>query len=321
MEKIKLVIQIPCFNEEKTLPATLKDLPRSIEGISEIEVLIINDGSADNTSAVARANGVKHIVELKERKGLAVVFAAGLDASLKLGADIIVNTDADNQYKGEDIARLVKPIVEKNADLVIGNRRIEEIKHFSFMKKKLQRVGSGVVRYLSGLDIPDATTGFRAYSREAAIKINILSPFTYTLESIIAAGSRGLSVANIYISTNPDTRKSRLFRNIPEYIGRSMATMIRVYTMYKPLKVFMMIGGTLFFLGALLGARFVYFFIVQQGSGHVQSLLLAAVLMIIGFQTMLLALLSDLIAANRRLIEDTLTKVKNIELKVNAGGK
>lgn len=317
MEKLKLIIQIPCYNEEKTLPVTLKDLPKSIEGVSEIEVLVINDGSTDRTSEVARENGANHIIELGKRKGLAVVFATGLDAALKLGADIIVNTDADNQYKGEDIPRLVRPIVDKKAEIVIGCRRIEEIAHFSPLKKKLQRLGSEVVKYLSGLDVPDATTGFRAYSREAALKINILSPFTYTVESIIAAGTRGLAVETIEISTNPDLRRSRLFRSIPEYIGRSMATMLRAYTMYKPLKVFMTMGAVIFSAGLLLSVRFLYYFFTGSGGGHIQSLIFAAVLMLLGFQTVLLGLLSDLIAANRRLLEDCLTKVKNIELGLN----
>lgn len=316
MEKCKLIIQIPCYNEEKTLPLTLKDLPSSIEGISEIEIIIIDDGSTDRTAEVARENGVKHVIGLKNRKGLAVVFATGLDAALRLGADIIVNTDADNQYKGADIPRLVKPIVEKKAEIVIGCRRIEEIKHFSPLKKKLQRVGSAVVKYLSGLDVPDATTGFRAYSREAALKLNILSPFTYTVESIIAAGNRGLAVQTIDISTNPDLRKSRLFKSIPEYIGRSMATMIRVYTMYKPLKVFMTMGTVVFAVGVILSIRFLFYFFTGSGSGHIQSLIFASVFMLLGFQITLLGLLSDLIAANRRLLEDCLTKVKKIELEL-----
>ena len=316
MEKCKLIIQIPCYNEEKSLPVTLKDLPKEIEGITEIEILVINDGSTDNTVHVARDNGVNHVIDLKRRKGLAVVFAAGLDASLKLGADIIVNMDADNQYKGEDIPRLVKPILEKKADIVIGNRRIEEIKHFSFIKKKLQRFGSNIVRYLSGLDIPDATTGFRAYSREAAIKLNVISEFTYTLETIIAAGNKGIVVENIEVTTNPELRKSRLFRSIPEYMIRSLATIARVYTMYQPLRVFFRLGGLLFLAGFIIGLRFLYFFILNKGySGHIQSLILSAVLLLLGFQIMLLGMLADLIAANRRLIEETLSKIKRLELR------
>ncbi|MBU0571276.1 MAG: glycosyltransferase family 2 protein [Candidatus Omnitrophica bacterium] len=318
METCKLMIQIPCYNEEKTLPEMLADLPKELPGITSIEVLVINDGSTDNTVDVARGNGVKHIVSLTKRKGLAAVFSAGIDASLKLDADIIVNTDADNQYRGEDIGRLVKPIIEGKADLVIGNRKIEEIKHFSFIKKKLQRIGSRVVRYLSGLDIPDATTGFRAYSRDAAIGLNVISEFTYTLETIIAAGNNGIAVENIEISTNPQTRKSRLFRNIPEYITRSIATLIRVYTMYRPLKVFARMGAVIFLGGILLGTRFLYFFIVNKGAaGHIQSLILSAVLLIVGFQIILLGMLADLIAANRRLAENTLNRIKRMELNTS----
>ena len=316
MNTQKLIIQIPCYNEENTLSGMLADLPKELPGIDEIEILVINDGSTDNTVDVARKNGVKHIISLTKRKGLAAVFTAGIDASLKLGADIIVNADADNQYRGEDIGRLIRPIIEEKADLVIGNRKIEEIKDFSFMKKKLQRIGSRVVRYLSGLDIPDATTGFRAYSRDAAIGINVLSEFTYTLETIIAAGNNGVAVENIEVSTNPETRKSRLFRNIPEYITRSIATLIRVYTMYRPLKVFARMGAFLFFGGVILGMRFLYFFIVHKGAaGHIQSLILSAVFLIVGFQIMLLGMLADLIAANRRLIENTLNRIKRMELK------
>ncbi len=316
METRKLIIQVPCYNEEKTLPGMLADLPKELPGIASIEVLVINDGSTDNTVDVASRNGVKHIISLTKRKGLAAVFSAGIDASLKLGADIIVNTDADNQYRGEDIGRLIKPILEGKADLVIGNRKIEEIKHFSFIKKKLQRVGSRVVQYLSGLDIPDATTGFRAYSRDAAIGLNVISEFTYTLETIIAAGNNGIAVENIEVPTNPQTRKSRLFRNIPEYLTRSIATLIRVYTMYRPLKVFVRMGAMLFLGGILLGIRFLYFFIAHKGAaGHIQSLILSAVLLIVGFQIILLGMLADLIAANRRLIENTLNRIKRMELK------
>ena len=312
---MKLVIQIPCYNEEKSLPTTLNDIPKSIKGISEVTLLVINDGSTDNTVNVARQNGIQHIVDLKKRKGLAAVFTAGLDSSLKLGADIVVNMDADNQYKGEDIPRLVKPILEKRADIVIGNRNIEGIKHFSFLKKKLQRMGSRIVRYLSGLDVPDATTGFRAYSKDAAIKLNVISEFTYTLETIIAAGNKGITVENIEVSTNPELRKSRLFKSVPEYVRRSIATLVRVYTMYQPLKVFVTLGGILFTAGAFLGARFLYFFFTNQNpSGHIQSVILSAILLILGFQIMLLGMISDLIAANRRLIEDTLSKVKRMEL-------
>lgn len=316
MEKRKLIIQIPCYNEEETLPRTLADIPRDIPGISEMEVLVIDDGSTDRTARAAREKGVKHIVSLKEKKSLAEVFAAGLEESLKLGADIIVNFDADNQYKGADIARLIEPVIENKADLVLGCRDIENIAHFSPLKKRLQRLGSGMVKFLSGIDIPDATTGFRAYSKETAIKLNVLSEFTYTLETIIAAGNLGLTVKTIQVSTNPELRESRLFKSIPEYLKRSGATLIRIYTMYRPLKVFSIIGGLIFGAGFLLGLRFLYFFILNKGAaGHVQSLILSAVFLIIGFQIILLGMLSDLIAANRRLTESALSRIKKVELR------
>jgi len=316
MDKCKLVIQIPCYNEEGSLAVTLNDLPKNIPGVSDIDVLIINDGSTDKTAEVAAKNGVIHMINFRKRKGLAVAFAAGIDKALEMGADIIVNTDADNQYRGSDIERLIRPILEKKADLVIGNRKIEEIKHFSFIKKKLQRFGSRIVRYLSGIEIPDATTGFRAYNKDAAIKLNVISEFTYTLETIIAAGNKDIAVENIDISTNPELRRSRLFRSIPEYITRSAATLVRVYTMYRPLKVFFQMGLIAFIAGLAIGLRFLYFYIINKGmAGHVQSLILSAVLLILGFQVMLLGMLADLISANRRLIENTLSKVKRLGLK------
>jgi len=311
---MKLIIQIPCLNEEESLPKTLKDLPKSIDGIDKIEILIIDDGSTDKTSEVATANGVKHIVRFTKQKGLARAFHAGLDASLKAGADIIVNTDADGQYKGEDIARLVKPILRKEADIVIGNRDIENVEQFSFIKKRLQRLGSWVVRGLAGSQIEDVTTGFRAYNREAALRIDIISEYTYTLETIIQAEHKDLAIANITISTNEVTRPSRLFRSIPQYIKRSIITIIRVYSMFNPLKIFANIGAVFCTLGILIGCRFIYFYLMGDGAGHIQSLILAAVLLIIGFQMFVVALVSDLISANRRLIEETLLRTKRIEL-------
>jgi glycosyltransferase involved in cell wall biosynthesis len=312
----KLIIQIPCYNEEETLPATLGDLPKAIAGISAVEVLVIDDGSTDRTKEVARAHGVTHVISFLTRQGLARAFSAGIDASLKLGADIIVNTDADNQYRGADIERLVRPLVEKRADIVIGNRNIEKRKDFSLFKKILQRFGSWVVKRLSGLDIPDAATGFRAYSRFAALHLNVVSEFTYTLETIIASGKNLLAIENIEVETNPVARPSRLYKSVWGYVVRSSATLLRIYAMYQPLKVFSRIGMFLFSVGFLIGCRFLYFFLTEQNpAGHVQSLILAAVLMILGFQTMLLGMLSDLIAANRRLIEDALTRVRGIELE------
>ncbi|MFH1360103.1 MAG: glycosyltransferase family 2 protein [Candidatus Omnitrophota bacterium] len=311
---MKLIIQIPCLNEEESLPKTLSDLPRHIDGIDKIEVLIIDDGSSDKTSDIAKAHGVQHVMRFTKQRGLARAFNAGLDAAIKAGADIIVNTDADGQYKGEDIPHLIQPILEQRADIVIGNRDIGKMKQSSFIKKKLQRIGSWVVRQLSGLAIPDATTGFRAYSREAALRLNIISGYTYTLESIIQAADKNLAIENITISTNEVKRKSRLFRSIPEYIQRSFVTLIRVYSMFNPFRLFMRFGLIMSLVGSLIGVRFVYFYMIGEGQGKIQSLILAAVLILIGFQLCVVGLVSDLISANRRLIEDILLRIKRIEL-------
>ena len=314
---MKLIIQIPCLNEEASLPATLASLPTQIDGVDTIEVLIIDDGSTDRTAEIAREHGAHHIVRLTKRKGLARGFHTGLDAALKKGADIIVNTDADGQYKGEDIPRLIQPILESKADIVIGNRDIENVKQFSWLKKRLQRLGSFVVRQLAGSNIKDATTGFRAYSREAALRLNIVSDYTYTLESIIQAENKSLAITNITISTNRVDRKSRLFRSIPEYIKRSLLTMLRIYSMYNPLRLFTLIGSVFLFGAMLIGCRFLYYFILfGSGTGKIQSLILAAILSIIGFQLIVVGLVSDLISMNRRLIEDTLLRVKKIELNL-----
>ena len=311
---MKLIIQIPCLNEEESLPQTLKNLPQKIEGIDVIEVLVVDDGSTDRTAQVAQQNGVHHIVKFTKRKGLARAFAAGLDAALRHGADIIVNTDADGQYKGEDIPRLIKPILDREADIVIGNRDIENVRQFSFIKKKLQRLGSFVVRNLCGSTVMDATTGFRAYNREAALRLNIISDYTYTLESIIQAESKGLAIKNIVISTNDVTRKSRLFKSIPEYIKRSMMTMIRIYSMFNPFRLFVTLGTIFLGSGMLIGLRFLFYYFLNNGQGKIQSLILTAVLLIIGFQFLVVGLVSDLIAANRRLIEDTLYRIRKLEL-------
>jgi len=311
---MKLIIQIPCLNEAESLPATLAKLPKQIERVDVIETLVIDDGSSDGTSDVAKQNGVAHIVRLTKRKGLAKAFHAGLDACLKAGADIIVNTDADGQYMGEDIPRLIQPILDGKADIVIGNRDIENIRQFSFLKKRLQRLGSWVVRQLAGSTIVDATTGFRAYNRQAALHLNIISDYTYTLESIIQAEHKNLAIANITISTNEVNRPSRLFKSIPEYIKRSIVTIVRVYAMYNPLRLFLTCGTFIGFIGFLIGCRFLYYFLLHGSTGKIQSLILAAVLLIIGFQMIIVGLVSDLIAANRRLLEDTLLRVKKIEL-------
>lgn len=314
---MKLIIQIPCFNEEKTLPITIAGLPKKIEGIDKIEVLVVNDGSTDETAKVARELGVDYIVQHTKNRGLAETFMTGLNASLMYGADIIVNTDADNQYNSEDIQKLIQPILSGDADLVIGERPIENISHFSFIKKKLQRLGSWVVRYFSGTNIPDVTSGFRALSREAALKLNIVSGFTYTLETIIQAGKKNLAITYVPIRINEKTRESRLFKNIPHYIKKSISTIFRIYTMYEPLKVFFALGSSFIGIALLISFRFLYFYFMGNGVGHVQSLIFAAILFIIGFQIIVMGWLADLISMNRRLIEDQLYKIKKLEISKN----
>ena len=316
---MKLIVQIPCLNEEKTLPVTVQDIPRAMEGIDEIEILVIDDGSTDRTVEVAREVGVHHIVQLTNHKGLAESFMAGLDAALKLGADIIVNTDGDNQYKGDDIEKLIQPILQGEADMVVGDRQVNGITHFSYLKKHLQMLGSWVVRHVSDTDLPDATSGFRAFSREAALRLNVISRFSYTLETIIQAGKKNIAIVHVPVRTNKKLRESRLFDNTLKYIKRSVATIFRIYTMYEPLKMFMSIGGIVFLAGVLLSLRFLYFYLVVGGAGHIQSLILAAVLMIVGFQIGMIGLVADLIAANRRLIEDTLYRVKKVEMSQHVG--
>ncbi|OQX95487.1 glycosyl transferase [candidate division KSB1 bacterium 4572_119] len=316
---MKLIIQIPCLNEEQTLPVTLKDLPKEIEGVDIIETLVIDDGSTDNTIETARNNGVNHIIKFTNNKGLAEAFMAGLDASLKLGADIVVNTDGDNQYNGEDIEKLVQPIVLGEADFVVGDRQVNRIDHFSGTKKKLQVLGSWVVKQVSNTDVPDATSGFRAISREAALKMNVITKFSYTLETIIQAGKKNLAVSHVPVSTQEKLRESRLFKSIPSYIKRSMLTIFRIYLMYEPLKTFLRIGGIVFGSGMLISGRFLYFWMTGNGGGHIQSLILSAVLMMIGFQVIMIGLVADLIGGNRRLIEDALYRVKKIELNQHKG--
>ena len=317
---MKLIIQIPCLNEEKTLPETVADLPTEIEGVDQIEYLVIDDGSTDRTSELARELGVHHIVRFANNRGLARAFEAGLDACLKLGADIIVNTDADNQYSGHDIPRLIGPILNGNYDLVIGDRQTDTIKHFSPLKKKLQKLGSRVVRYLSETDVVDSTSGFRAYKREAAMNINVVSPFTYTLETIIQAGKKHMAVESVAIATNPPTRPSRLFRGIPQYVRRSIVTMVRMYLMYQPLRVFFALTCVMMGLGMTLLVRFLYFHFSLGDAAppghHVQSLTLGIGLLIIGFIAGMIGLLADVVNFNRRLIENTLARTRNIELNL-----
>lgn len=312
---LKLIIQIPCFNEEQTLPATIQDLPREIEGISKIEILIIDDGSTDRTVEVARELGVHHIVRNAKNHGLARSFQAGLDACLKLGADIIVNTDGDNQYAGRDIPKLVQPILDGRAEIVIGDRQTGTIKHFSTFKRLLQKLGSLVVRQLSGTDIPDVVSGFRAISRAAAMRLNIISAYSYTIEMVIQAGKKDMAIAHVPVSVNPTTRESRLFRSMFGFIGRQLSSMIRMYSMYEPLRLFFYIGTILTLVGLFPILRFLYFYFSGDGSGHLQSLVLGGVLLIIGFITFVIGLLADLISFNRQLMEIALEKIRRIELR------
>lgn len=311
---MKLIIQIPCYNEEKTLPAVIADLPKQIPNVSEIETLVIDDGSADKTYETAKKLGVNHIIRFRRNKGLANGFRAGLDACLKYGADIIVNTDADNQYCGADIAKLVEPIVNGYADMVVGVRPIDQIKEFSWMKKKLQKLGSLVVRMFSHTDVPDATSGFRAFSKEAAMRLNVFSEYTYTLETLIQAGENKLKLMFVPVRVNLKTRESRLFKSIPAYIARSIITMVRVSVLYRPLKYFFYIGSFVFSMGTLLGLRFIYYYLGGTGGGHIQSLILSSVLLTLGFQLIMFALLADVVATVRKLAEDIQLRVKKIEL-------
>jgi len=310
---MKLIIQIPCYNEEKTLEQTFKGLPKQIEGIDIIEYLIINDGSSDKTVDVAKSLGVHHIVTFKQNKGLAKAFMAGIDACLRLGADIIVNTDADNQYCGADIEKLVKPILEGKADIVIGERPIDETEHFSWQKKKFQHLGSWVVRLASNTKIPDAPSGFRAYSREAALSLNVINEYTYTLETIIQAGHNKMAMMSVPIRTNPETRKSRLFKSMWAYIKRSASVIIRSFMMYKPLKFFGTLGLIIFSIGTALGVRFLFYYLGGNGSGHIQSLILSAILILLGAQTIIVGLQADIIAANRKILEDIQYRVRKAD--------
>ena len=310
---MKLIIQIPCYNEEQTLELAYNDLPRHIDGVDTIEYLIINDGSKDNTVARARELGFHHIVSFKRNKGLAKGFMAGIDACLHLGADIIVNTDADNQYCGADIEKIVRPILDQKADIVIGERPIDQTEHFSWKKKKFQHLGSWVVRVASGTDIPDAPSGFRAYSRDAALRLNVVNEYTYTLETIIQAGNNKTAMTSVPIRTNPETRPSRLFSSMWRYMKRSSTVITRSFVMYKPLTFFMSIGLVLLLFGGVLGVRFLILMAMGEGAGHIQSLILTAILIMMGFQTITIGLLGDTISENRKLLEDVQYRVRKME--------
>ena len=312
---MKLIIQIPCYNEEETLPQTLQDLPRTLPGVDELEWLVVDDGSTDRTAATAESLGVHHVVRLRSNRGLAQAFVTGLEASVRLEADIIVNTDADNQYRGGDLARLIAPILEERADIVVGDRGVASVAHFSPLKRWLQRIGSWVVQRAAGVEIPDATSGFRAMTREAALRTLIFSQYSYTLETLIQAGTRQMAVENVPVRTNPQTRPSRLMRSLPEYLAQSGLTILRTYALYRPLRVFLGLGGTMIALGLLLGLRFVYYFVTGGGAaGHVQSLILTAILVIVGFQVCLIGLIADLVGFNRKILEEMLYRVRRLEL-------
>ncbi len=310
---MKLIIQIPCYNEAQALPDTLRSLPRSLPGLDCIEVLIVDDGSSDGTAQVARDNGVDHIVRLARHIGLAAAFSAGLDASVRLGADVIVNTDADNQYHAADIIRLLEPILEGRAEIAIGDRGVATQENFSPVKRRLQILGSQVVARASGLNVPDATSGFRALSREAALRTMVLSNYSYTLETLIQAGAHHIPVEYVPVRTNPDTRPSRLIQNLWQYLTHSTVTIVRAYTMYRPLRVFTTVSAALILLGIALAVRYLFFYFGGTGAGHVQSVILAAVLLIVGFQVGLIGLVADLISFNRKITEEALYRVRKLE--------
>ena len=311
---MKLVIQIPCYNEEQTIAETLNSIPKYIEGADEVQIVVINDGSTDKSSEIAKKCGAV-VVDLKQNKGLANAFRTGLQKSLELGADIIVNTDADNQYCASDIDKLIKPILEGEADMVVGARDIINIKGFSFIKKCLQKLGSAVLRLFSSTDVEDAPSGFRAFSKDAALKLNIFDNYTYTMETIIQAGAKGLRIKSVPISVNETKRKSKLVKSIPNYVIKSMKTIIRMFIVYRPFRFFALIASVMGVLGLFLALRFIYFYINGAGNGHVQSLIFSAIFLISSVQLIIVAIVGDLLSINRKLLEDIQTRIKNIELK------
>ncbi len=309
----KLIIQIPCFNEAETLPGTLAELPRELPGVDVVEWLVVDDGSTDRTAEVARECSVDHLVKLPRNRGLSRAFMAGIRASLEAGADVIVNTDADNQYRAADIPLLLEPILSGEADLVVGSRPISEIRHFSFLKRFLQRVGSWVTRILSGTEVSDAVSGFRAVSRRAAMQLHVFNDYTYTVETLIQAGQKGMAVRSVPVGVNADQRPSRLVRSTPRYVLRQASTMLRIFVTYRPFRFFAFFGSVVFLAGFLLGLRFLYFYFTGSGSGHVQSVILAALLLGTGMFLFLVGLLADLTAVNRRLLEDLEARLQRME--------
>ncbi|HEV8634657.1 MAG TPA: glycosyltransferase family 2 protein [Chloroflexota bacterium] len=309
---MKLIVQIPCLDEADTLPRVVAAIPRRIPGVDRVEVLVVDDGSTDGTPEVARRVGVDHVVRHVGNKGLAQAFRTGVDACLRLGADVIVNTDGDDQYPGAEIPRLIGPILRGEADMVLADRRTGTIAHFSPTKKLLQKAGSWAVRRVSRTDVPDAPSGFRAYSREAALRLNVISAYSYTVETLIQAGARRTAIAHVPISVNPQTRPSRLMGSTLNYLKHQVATIVRTYAMYEPLRVFWLLGSLVLLAGGLLVLRFLYYFLGGY-PGHVQSLVLAAALLVVGLQILLNGLLADLIAANRRLVEEALYKLRRME--------
>jgi len=307
---MKLIVMIPCYNEEKTLPLVINSIPKKIKGIDSVETLIIDDGSKDKTVEVAKKLNVNYIVRHKGNKGLAKAFATGIETALEKGADIIVNTDGDNQYPQEDIPRLIEPILKGEAEIVVADRQTDKIAHFSPIKKFFQKFGSWIVKTVSHADIPDAVSGFRAYSRDAAMQLNIMTNFSYVTETIIQASKKRIPITSIKINTNPKTRESRLFKNIWQHMKKTGSSIIRIYAVYEPLKFFLYIGGVLGILGTIGVLRFLYYFILGNGTGHVQSLVLSSVLIIIGFQIAIFGIIADLIGINRKLLEDALLNQK-----------
>jgi len=310
----KLIIQIPCFEEAEHLPVTLGDLPRAVPGFERVEWLVVDDGSTDGTAEAASRGGVDHVVRLSRHRGLARAFTEGLEASLRLGADVIVNVDADNQYRADDIVHLVAPILRGDADMVVGARPIDDISHFSPLKKALQRLGSRVVRMASGTDVPDATSGFRALSREAARRLHVFSEYSYTLETIIQAGWKGLAVASVPVRVNPDLRPSKLVTSLPAYLRRQLLTILRIFVTYRPFFFFASLGAVAFGAGFLLGLRFLYFYLTEGGGGHVQSVILASLLLGSGLALGLIGLVADLVSVNRKLLEEVEWRVQRLEI-------